>query len=169
VSIEAANRWFETDPDVPLDLSDRHGAAVVVIDALGRVLLQQRDDMTPPEGFGRWAIPGGGAEPGESARMAAIREIAEETAIQLDSVTYFGSIHVAPHDESRASGALVIHLFWSRSDHPEADIVVGEGIAFRFWTPAEVRTLPMNPNGRHWLARFLSSEVFATLDPMVAS
>ena len=169
MSIEAGNRWFETDPDVPLDLSDRHGAAVVVIDASGRVLLQQRDDMTPPEGFGRWAIPGGGVEPGESARMAAIREIAEETAIHLEAASYFGSVHVANHDESRASGALIIHLFWARSDHAEADIVVGEGIAFRFWSPAEVPSLPMNPNGRHWLARFLSSDVFARLDALVAS
>lgn len=164
MSIEAGNRWFEIDPDEPLDLSDRHGAAVVVVDSLGRVLLQQRDDMTPPQGFGRWAIPGGGVEPGESARVAAIREIAEETAIRLDAVSYFGSIYVARHDENPRSRALNVHLFWARSDHPEAEIVVGEGIAFRFWTSAEVETLPMNPNGRHWLERFLSSDAFEQME-----
>ncbi len=163
MSIESANRWFETDPDAPLDPSIRHGAAVVVVDALGRVLLQQRDDLTPPEGFGRWAIPGGGVEAGESARQAAIREIAEETAIPLDLVDYFGSIVVERHDENPISKSLTIHLFWARSDHPESEIVVGEGIAFRFWTPTEVRALPMNPNGRHWLWRFLKSDAYARL------
>lgn len=169
MSIGSANRWYEIDPDAPLERSGPHGSAVVVVDAAGRVLLQQRDDMTPPQGFGRWAIPGGGVEPGESARKAAIREIAEETAIELDAVAYFGSIHVARHDENPSAQGLNVHLFWARSDYTENDIVVGEGIAFRFWTPAEVQSLPMNPNGRHWLERFLSSEQFATLVPMAAS
>ena len=124
--------------------------------------------MTPPEGYGRWAIPGGGAEPGETARITAIREIAEETAIALNDVTYFGSVEVARRAENPDLGPLIIHMFWARSDQPEAKIVVGEGIAFRFWTPDEVQTLPMNPNGRHWLQRFLASDAFAILASEVA-
>lgn len=161
MSIETNNRWFEDDPDRVLGQDRRHGAAVVVIDTAGRVLLQQRDDLTPPEGYGRWAIPGGGVEFGETARQAAIREIAEETALILDAVTYFSSIEVEHHDENPNSPSLVIHLFFARSDTPESMIVVGEGIAFRYFAPPDVPALPMNPNGRHWLARFLASDAFA--------
>lgn len=159
--IERANRWFIADPDIVLDLTTgRHGAAVVVIDPAGRVLLQQRDDDTPPEGYGRWAIPGGGSEAGETPRQTALREIEEETAIRLLTVTYFGSVQVQRHNERPDSPDLTIHMFFAREDWPESVIVVGEGLAFCYWSAEESRTLPMNPNGRHWLEHLLASDAF---------
>lgn len=162
--VEDRNRWLIADPD-EAPASGRHGAAVVVVDALGRVLLQQRDDHTPPAGYGRWAIPGGGVEEAETPRSAAYREILEETAIVLDDVEYFGSVLVAHHDENVNSGELTIHLFIARSDVEESAIVVGEGLAFRYWHPSEVEALPFNPNGRHWLDVVIRSESFRRYQP----
>lgn len=162
--IEDNNRWLSADPD-QAPASGRHGAAVVVVDALGRVLLQQRDDDVPPAGYGRWAIPGGGVEDQEAPRSAAYREILEETAIVLDDVEYFRSVLVSRHDENSNAGELTIHLFLARSDVKESAIVVGEGLAFRYWHPSEVPSLPFNPNGRHWLDVVIASDAFRRLQP----
>jgi 8-oxo-dGTP diphosphatase len=56
-------------------------AAVVLVDADGRVLLAQR-----PEGkamAGLWEFPGGKVDPGETPETALIRELAEEIGIDV--------------------------------------------------------------------------------------
>ncbi|MCA1712355.1 MAG: NUDIX domain-containing protein [Actinobacteria bacterium] len=50
---------------------------MVVLDPDGWVLLLRYDDP-PPMGV-HWSTPGGGLEPGESPREAAVRELREET------------------------------------------------------------------------------------------
>jgi 8-oxo-dGTP diphosphatase len=49
------------------------GAAIV---RRGRVLAARR--TSPPEAAGRWELPGGKVEPGETPEQALVREIAEE-------------------------------------------------------------------------------------------
>ncbi|MCD2192396.1 NUDIX domain-containing protein [Actinomycetospora endophytica] len=55
-------------------------AGAVVRDAAGRFLLVQR--ANDPEA-GRWTLPGGRVEPGESPAAAAAREVAEETGLEV--------------------------------------------------------------------------------------
>jgi 8-oxo-dGTP pyrophosphatase MutT (NUDIX family) len=50
-------------------------AAVLIFDEAGQVLLQRRADN------GRWGVPGGAMEPGESFEDAARREAREETGL----------------------------------------------------------------------------------------
>jgi ADP-ribose pyrophosphatase YjhB (NUDIX family) len=61
----------------------RPGVAAVIFDD-GRVLLQRRDDTR------RWGLPGGGVEPGESVRQAVIREVHEETGLDVEPVRLIG-------------------------------------------------------------------------------
>ncbi len=51
---------------------------VVLFDAQGRVLLIQRGQ---PPSEGRWTLPGGRVERGETLQQAALRELAAETGV----------------------------------------------------------------------------------------
>ena len=52
----------------------------IVFDGAGRLLLVQRGH---PPAQGRWSIPGGRVEPGETDQQAVRREIAEETGLTV--------------------------------------------------------------------------------------
>ncbi|MFD8629629.1 NUDIX domain-containing protein [Streptomyces hygroscopicus] len=58
----------------------RYTADVVAFTPGGDVLLVERD-WPPYEGA--WALPGGHVDPGETSRAAAVRELEEETGVQV--------------------------------------------------------------------------------------
>ncbi|WP_300351469.1 NUDIX hydrolase [Clostridium sp.] len=58
-------------------------AGVIIIDNLGRVLLQQRTDNN------MWGLPGGSLELGESFQEAAIREVYEEVGFKISTLDLF--------------------------------------------------------------------------------
>jgi 8-oxo-dGTP pyrophosphatase MutT (NUDIX family) len=51
-------------------------AGGIVRDGAGRVLLQHRTD-------GRWGLPGGAIDPGETPAEAVVREVREETGLEV--------------------------------------------------------------------------------------
>ena len=53
------------------------GVGVVIVDAQGRILLERRSDN------GMWGLPGGKIEPGESLCQTALREVREETGLEV--------------------------------------------------------------------------------------
>ncbi len=56
----------------------RPGVSAVIVDAEGRILLQQRTDN------GRWGLPGGAVEFGEPIVAALHREVMEETGLTVE-------------------------------------------------------------------------------------
>ena len=69
----------------------RQAARVVLLDGQERVLLLHGKDSDAP-GYQWWFTIGGGLEPGETSRLAALRELAEETGIQLSESDLLGPI-----------------------------------------------------------------------------
>ena len=105
------------------------GAAVIVQDEAGRLLLQRRADTA------KWSLPGGALELGETVEDAARREVREETAVVIGRLRLLGV----------ASGAdLVSHL-------PNGDQVHNVSVVF---TVEDWEGLP-TPDGKETLeARF---------------
>lgn len=60
------------------------GAAAIVTDDRNRVLLQRREDN------GYWGLPGGGVDPGETVSAACIREVKEETNLEVEILRLHG-------------------------------------------------------------------------------
>ncbi len=73
----------------------RPAARIVLLDPDGRVLLfgaRLADLATPPGPVLWWYTPGGEVEPGEPARRAAVRELAEEIGLSVDASALEGPI-----------------------------------------------------------------------------
>ena len=66
-----------------LPVIERTAARLVVLDATGCVLLLHVRDLSNPQFGTAWEIPGGGIEPGETYSQAALRELREETGIEV--------------------------------------------------------------------------------------
>lgn len=74
----------------------RVGARVLLVDDAGSsprlLMVLGHDPDDPARDF--WFTPGGGLEHGESARDAAVRELAEETGYQLDTDEIEGPVWI---------------------------------------------------------------------------
>jgi 8-oxo-dGTP pyrophosphatase MutT (NUDIX family) len=138
-------------------MATNEGSCVILFDREGRVLLQQRDDDVPPAGYGRWAIPGGRREGGESPRETALREFEEETGVALRRLRFFRTVTrealpgLDPH---------TLHMFFADDEVAANQVQCFEGLQFRYWHPGEAAALPMNPVTRANLGRFLASDMY---------
>lgn len=69
----------------------QRAAARVVVVCAGRYLVQERFDPGLPAA--RWlSTPGGGIDPGEDARQAAVRELGEELGVDVDPAELRGPV-----------------------------------------------------------------------------
>jgi len=73
------------------------GSAVVIFDEEGRVLILLRPKAVRWSP-GKWALPGGHIEEGESPVDAAVREVREETTLMINDPIEF---HTSPNGEVR--------------------------------------------------------------------
>ncbi len=119
-------------PDYP-----RVGVGAVVLHA-GRVLLVQRGR---PPALGKWSLPGGLVDLGETTSAAARREVAEECGIDVRLAGIAGVVDRVTRDEAgrvRYHYVLIDYLAYADSEM----VTVGSDAADVRWVPAEhVHTL----------------------------
>jgi 8-oxo-dGTP diphosphatase len=101
----------------------------IVTDTTGRLLLVRR--AHDPEA-GRWSLPGGRVEPGESTAGATAREVAEETGLRVAVGDEVGSVR-RPAPDGRV---FVIHDFRCRPLDPGALPRAGDDAADARWVDA---------------------------------
>lgn len=120
-------------------------ASAVITDEAGRVLLVLRG--TEPE-KGCWSVPGGSAEPGEPLTQTAAREAFEETGLSVEVGRELWTVAIPTAD----GRVFEVHDF--------AATVTGgtlcpgdDAVDARWFTPAELDTVPLTTDLRGYLAR----------------
>ncbi|MBO3087243.1 NUDIX hydrolase [Cellulomonas dongxiuzhuiae] len=76
----------------PDGVLSRSAARVLLLDESDRVLLVRGHDVDAPD-RSWWFTVGGGIDPGEDARSAAVREVHEETGIRLAADDLVGPVY----------------------------------------------------------------------------
>ncbi|MEV4053442.1 NUDIX hydrolase [Amycolatopsis sp. NPDC049688] len=125
----AVHRVAESElPPVP--------ASVVVVVHAGAVLMM----------FDRrrrqWELPGGMADPGETARETAVRELAEETGIRGVALTFAA---VAEFELLRPARRELLAVYRTELAATPRLTLSEEGRGFRWWSPREPVEPDMSP------------------------
>jgi ADP-ribose pyrophosphatase YjhB (NUDIX family) len=104
----------------------------------GRVLIVRR---ARPPADGLYTLPGGGVELGETLEQAVIREVREETALEIAPVDLVGFRQAIARDDSgRVQRHFVILPFAARFIRGE--ILLNEELAEAHWlAPADIASL----------------------------
>lgn len=107
-----------------------------------KVLMLLRDDRSDIPNSNCWSLIGGEIEEGENETNALIREIKEESSmdIERESVEFVGKIIIPQKQE--------YHLYWIRLDDESVkDIRLGsEGQELKFFSVDEMGDVKMVPN-----------------------
>jgi 8-oxo-dGTP diphosphatase len=90
----------------------------------------------------QWELPGGMRDPGETARQAAVRELAEETGIESDDLDL---VAVAEVDLRRPSRREYTAIYRTDLQITPQLVVNDEALAFLWWNPQSPVTEQMNP------------------------
>ncbi|MBO0812349.1 MAG: NUDIX domain-containing protein, partial [Microlunatus sp.] len=116
---------LDHDQDTPLN------ASFVVVDRAGSVLLVFDNWRR------HWELPGGGREPGESPRTAAVRELFEETGLWTEKLIFVGvSSYQSPPDSRHERVAVYRTTLPDDAPDPVPVFQAGQEIgAVRWWDP----------------------------------
>lgn len=140
----------------------RRFASVGLVAPSGRLLMQERDDA-PILDPGRWGLPGGHLDEGESFLDGAVRELAEETGVRLapEALTLVAEARVDHTDEYGTHDRM--RLFVAAADLGDADVECHEGRQMVFVDPGAVVELPLTRSAAAVVPGFLRSQLYARL------
>jgi 8-oxo-dGTP pyrophosphatase MutT (NUDIX family) len=148
-----ARTEFYDDPAAPKPNSLVVAAAAVVTDGEGRILLQRRTDN------GLWALPGGGMEMTDSLPGTAVREVKEETGLDVEITglvgTYTDPKHVIAYSDGEVRRQFAV-VFTARVVGGTL-VMSDESTELRFVAPDDLDSLPMHHTQRLRLSHFLEN------------
>lgn len=110
----------------------------ILHDGHGRLLLVRRGH---PPGEGLWSIPGGRVQPQEPDEAAVVREVAEETGLDVAVVRFVGSVlRPAPGGHTYAIRDFLTTLAGRAAAAPVAG---DDALEVRWVSRAEMTALPL--------------------------
>ncbi len=127
------------------------GAAAVVRDEAGRILLQQRGDS------GLWGLPAGALDTGETLAHTAIRETLEETGLCVEPLRLLNVL--AGYEVVHSNGDRlfpVAHTFECRAIGGQLRVDGDESLAVGFFAPEGLP--PLHPTMRQRIHQVLGLE-----------
>jgi ADP-ribose pyrophosphatase YjhB (NUDIX family) len=139
------------DPGAPAANSLVPAASAVVVDQVGRILLHRRNDND------LWSIPGGAMEVGERIADTAVREVKEETGLEVRPEALVGIYtdprHVVEYGDGEVRQQFSV-CFACRV--VGGDLAVSdESLEVGFFSPAEIKTMPMHESIRLRIRHYL--------------
>jgi ADP-ribose pyrophosphatase YjhB (NUDIX family) len=148
-----ARREYYNDPQAPAPNSLVVATSAVVTDDAGRILLQRRTDS------GNWALPGGGMEMNESLADSVVREVKEETGLDVEVTglvgTYTDPRHIIAYTDGEVRRQFNV-CYTARVVGGQLAIS-DESTELRFIDPAELDSLPMHHTQRLRISHYLES------------
>lgn len=146
-----ARTEYYDEPSAPKPNSLVVAASAVVTDDKGRILLQRRKDND------LWALPGGGMDMGDSLPGTAVREVKEETGLDVEITglvgTYTDPRHIIAYSDGEVRRQFNV-CFTARIIGGVLEIS-DESTELRFVDPVELDALPMHHTQRLRLSHFL--------------
>ncbi|MFD9794324.1 NUDIX domain-containing protein [Streptomyces sp. NPDC059070] len=146
-----ARTEYYGDPDAPEPNSLVVAASAVVGDERGRILLQRRRDNH------LWALPGGGMDLTDSLPGAAVREVKEETGLDVEITglvgTYTDPKYIIAYTDGEVRRQFNV-CFTARIVGGRLAIS-DESTELRFVLPEEIDDLPMHHTQRLRIRHFL--------------
>jgi ADP-ribose pyrophosphatase YjhB (NUDIX family) len=139
------------DPDAPPANSLIPAASAIVVDEAARILLIRRSDNA------LWSIPGGAMEVGERIADTAVREVREETGLEVvpEAIVgiYSNPRHVVEYADGEVRQQFSICFACRRVGGELA--ISDESSEVGFFTPAEIQAMPMHESIRLRIRHYL--------------
>jgi ADP-ribose pyrophosphatase YjhB (NUDIX family) len=139
------------DPDAPVANRLVPAASAIVVDHAGRILLHRRTDNE------LWSIPGGGMEVGERIADTVVREVREETGLEVEPEALIGIYsnpqHVVEYGDGEVRQQFSV-CFACRLVGGEP-ATSNESLEVGFFTPAEIEAMPVHDSIRLRIHHYL--------------
>ncbi len=142
---------YYDDPTAPPANRVVPAASAVIVDGDGAILLHRRSDN------GLWALPGGTMEVGESILQTTVREVREETGLEVIPRSVVGIYtdpkHVIAFDNGEVRQQFSVCFACDRIGGELK--ISSESTELRFISPDTLDELPMHPSIRLRIRHFL--------------
>jgi ADP-ribose pyrophosphatase YjhB (NUDIX family) len=143
-------RDYYHDPAAPKANSLVPGGSALVTDDEGRILMQRRSDS------GNWALPGGVMDIGETLEQCVVREVKEETGLDIAIIGLLGIYTDPNHVIAYADGEVrqEFNITYLARVTGGTIAVSNESTEVRFIDPNELDHLPIHDTVRLRLGHY---------------
>ncbi len=141
------------EPDGPLATRVVPTASAVVTEEDGRLLMAKRTDNN------LWTIPGGTMKPGETIAETAIREVKEETGIDVEVVSLVGIYSNPQHVVAYSDGEVRQQFSICFACRPIGGELAtsDETSEVDYFSPNEIEAMDIHPSIRLRIQHFLDN------------